>query len=244
MSLLTLTDLKSFRRDRIVLDGISLHIAAGEVVGLIGRNGAGKTTLMRAALGLIPFSGYSSLMQMGPRLRARHVAWLPQSREIAWPISVEALVALGRLPHEDTDPAPVTAALHRMDLEALRHRPATELSGGEQARVLIARTLAQQAPLLMADEPVAGLDPAHQIATMQVLGDLARGGHGVLVSIHDLGLAVRHCTRLIALDQGRIAADGPPREVLTPALLHRVFGITAHFEETPQGPIFQPLGTV
>ena len=222
MTLLTLRDFSVSQRNRTVIEGISTNVAAGEVVGLIGRNGAGKTTLMRAALGLIPSTGHSSLVEMTARERARHVAWLPQSREVAWPISVEALVALGRLPHGDRAVEPVENALARMDLAPLRHRPATELSGGEQARALIARTLAQQTPLLLADEPIAGLDPAHQIATMQVFSALAAEGHGVLVSIHDLGLAARNCTRLIALDGGSIAADGRPEDVLTPPLLREV----------------------
>jgi iron complex transport system ATP-binding protein len=128
-----------------------------------------------------------------------------------------------------------------MDLEGYRHRKATQLSGGEQARVLIARSLAQEAPLLMADEPTAGLDPAHQIATMQTFAALARTGQSVLVSLHDLGLAARHCTRIVMLHSGGIAADGPPRDVLTPDLIRAAFGISAYLQETPDGIIFQPL---
>jgi len=107
--------------------------------------------------------------------------------------------------------------------------------------VLIARALAQETPLILADEPIAGLDPAHQIATMALLRGLARGGQGILVSLHDLGLAARYCTRLVLLHRGLVAADGPPGEVLSPALLARVFGIRAHFTQTPDGPVFQPL---
>ncbi|MDX1786311.1 MAG: ABC transporter ATP-binding protein, partial [Roseovarius sp.] len=116
------------------------------------------------------------------------------------------------------------------------------LSGGEQARVLIARALAQETPLLLADEPIAGLDPAHQIATMQTFSRLAAEGKSVLVSLHDLGLAARHCTRLILLGQGRLIADGTPRDVLTPDNLGEVFGISAWFQDTEHGLVCQPLG--
>lgn len=251
MTLLSASNLSVTLRGRAVLSYVSLTIRAGEVVGLIGPNGAGKTTLMRSMLGLVPHQGQSSLTQMTPRARGRAVAWMPQTREIAWPVSVETVVTLGRTPHlapgqrpGDADSQAVTRALDRMELESLRTRTATRLSGGEQARVLIARALAQETPLLMTDEPIAGLDPAHQIGTMRCFADLARAGQSVLVSLHDLGLAARYCTRLIVLDKGQIKADGPPHAVLTPQLLRETFGITAWFEQTPQGPVFQPLEVV
>ncbi|WP_323005778.1 ABC transporter ATP-binding protein [Pseudorhodobacter sp.] len=251
MTLLSTSNLSVTLRGRAVLTDVSLTLAAGEVVGLIGPNGAGKTSLMRAALGLLPHRGASSLARMSPRDRGRAVAWMPQTREIAWPVSVETLVTLGRTPHlapgqrpSDADRAAVTRALDRMALGSLRHRTATRLSGGEQARALIARALAQETPLLMADEPIAGLDPAHQIATMHCFAGLAKGGHSVLVSLHDLGLAARFCTRLVVLDKGVIVADGTAQTVLTPQLLRDTFGITAWFETTSQGPVFQPLEVV
>jgi len=226
-------------------------VAEGEFVGLIGPNGAGKTTLMRAALGLLPHGGHSSLAALPPAARGRAAAWMPQARDIAWPVTVETLVALGRTPHLGgwqgigaADRAHVDAALDTMGLEPLRHRTATRLSGGEQAMALIARALAQQTPLLMADEPIAGLDPANQIATMKVFARLAGEGRAVLASLHDLGLAARHCTRLILLGEGGIAADGTPAEVLTPDNLARIFHVSAHYAQTPQGPVFQPLEVI
>ncbi|MBF9033062.1 ATP-binding cassette domain-containing protein [Rhodobacterales bacterium HKCCE2091] len=248
MSLLRVQNLSARRGLRAVLDRVGFTVEPGEVVGLVGRNGAGKTTLLRAALGLLPASGESSLAAMPPAARARHAAWMPQSREIAWPVTVETLVMLGRIPHlaagarpGDADRAAVAAALRRMDLDDLAHRPATELSGGEQARALIARVLAQDTPLILADEPVAGLDPGHQMAAMEEFRRLAAEGRAVVVSLHDLGLAVRHCSRLLLLHDGRIAADGPPRAVLTADNLARAFGIAAHFVDTARGPVFQPL---
>ncbi|WP_206599345.1 ABC transporter ATP-binding protein [Methyloceanibacter stevinii] len=246
--LLGLEYLTVFRGDRKVVDAVSLAVAAGEVVGLVGPNGAGKTTLMRGALGLLPHEGRSTLAALPTEARSRHAAWLPQAREIAWPVSVETLVALGRIPHgarwfadSHEDVRAVSAALAQMDLDGFRHRIATRLSGGEQARVLLARALAQETPLLLADEPIAGLDPAHQIATMEVFHALAGQGHAVMASLHDLGIAARFCTRLVMLDAGRLVADGPPGDVLSPARLRDVFGITAWRSETPEGLVIQPI---
>jgi iron complex transport system ATP-binding protein len=250
MSLLRLSDLCVSLRGRDVFRDVSLSIGAGELVGLIGPNGAGKTTLMRAALGLLPFEGESTLAALSQDARARQVTWMPQLREIAWPVSVEDVVMLGRMPHmttrtpTDADRQRTEEALARMDLLDMRHRAATRLSGGEQARVLIARALAQDTPLLMADEPVAGLDPAHQISTMQTFAALAQGGKSVLVSLHDLGLAARHCTRIVMLDEGGLVADGPPAEVLTPERIAQVFHITAWYRDTEDGPIYQPLEVI
>ena len=246
-TLLSLDGLTALRGECPVVDNVSVSIGAGECVGLIGPNGAGKTTLMRAALGLLPAKGASSLTALSPSERARAVAWLPQARDIAWPMTVETVVALGRIPHlprgtqlRTEDQAAVDAALAEMDLTDFADRLANQLSGGEQARVLIARALAQQTPLLMVDEPIAGLDPAHQIGAMESFAALAAEGKSVIVSLHDLGLAARHCTRILMLSQGRLVADGSPAEVLTPERLNTVFGIRVFYENTTQGPIFQP----
>ncbi len=250
MSLLALDAVTVLRGSRRVLDAVSLTIAPGEVVGLLGPNGAGKTTLLRAALGLQPASGAISLGdapldRLDARARALRAAYVPQDRSLAWAISVEALVALGRLPHRagaDADRAAVDAALADMDLGAFRGRPATELSGGERARALIARALAQDAPLLLADEPTAGLDPMHQLALMATLRRLAARGRGVLVALHDLGLAARWCDRLVLLRAGRLVADGPPETVLTADRLAAVYGVTAYLGRDAGGPLVVPTG--
>ena len=250
MTVLALSHLSVSRRGRAVLDDVSFSLGTGEVVGLIGPNGAGKTTLMRAALGLLPCTGQSSLARLPEAARARAAAWMPQAREIAWPVSVEDVVMLGRMPHHGVgrpgpaDRARVDEAICWMQLDDLRHRAATRLSGGEQARALIARALAQDTPLLVADEPIAGLDPAHQIATMQTFAALAGQGKSVLVSLHDIGMAARHCTRILMLAEGRLIADGPPGAVLSPARLAGVFGITAWYRDTDQGPVCQPLEVI
>ena len=249
--LLTLDKLTVRRGECPVVDGVSLSVAPGEFVGLIGPNGAGKTTLMRAALGLLPHEGASTLSALPEHDRARAAAWMPQARQIAWPMAVETLIALGRIPYlarggrmQAQDQAAVDRAIAQMGLEAYRNRTATQLSGGEQARVLIARALAQETPLLMADEPIAGLDPASQIATMQVFADLANAGRGVVASLHDLGLAARHCTRLVLLGRGQKLADGPPEAVLTAGNMQDAFGVRAFYQMTPDGPIFQPLEVI
>lgn len=251
MTLLDLQNLTVRRGECPVVDDASLTIQSGECVGLIGPNGAGKTSLLRGGLGLLPFEGTSNLAKLSPKDRAAQAAWLPQKREIAWPMSVERVVALGRLPYlargatlTDKDQTAVDAALTRMGLQNFRTRIATQLSGGEQARVLIARTLAQDTPLLMADEPIAGLDPAAQIATLEVFQTLAQEGHAVFTSLHDLSLAGRYCTRIVVIHEGRIVGDGQPEDILTPTTLEQVFRLKAEIIHTKDGPLVQPLGVI
>ena len=246
MSLMTLDKLSVFRGDCPVVDNVTLALEPGDFLGLIGPNGAGKTTLMRAALGILEHEGSSSLTALLQSDRAKQGAWLPQIREIAWGLSVRDLVGLGRLPFGpiQKNDAHVEAAIIKMDLGAFSDRIATQLSGGEQARVLIARALAQDTPILMVDEPTASLDPANQISTLKIFSELAQDGKGIISSIHDLGLAVRYCTKLALLDRGKLVAFGSADEVLTPDNLQTVFSIEAHYEKTKEGVIFQPLSVL
>ena len=246
MSLMTLDKLSVFRGDCPVVDNVTLALEPGDFLGLIGPNGAGKTTLMRAALGILEHEGSSSLTALSQSDRAKQAAWLPQIREIAWGLSVRDLVGLGRLPFGpiQKNDAHVEAAIIKMDLGAFSDRIATQLSGGEQARVLIARALAQDTPILMADEPTASLDPANQISTLKIFSELAQDGKGIMSSIHDLGLAVRYCTKLALLDRGKLVAFGSADEVLTPDNLQTVFSIEAHYQKTEEGVIFQPLSVL
>lgn len=252
MSLLSVSGLHASLGGKPVLKGLSFDIAAGEFVGLIGPNGAGKSTLLRAVLGLVGSEGRVAIAgretAMPAHGRARHIAYLPQDRDIAWPVSVELLVSLGRAPYRPAfaglsavDAEVIDRVMRRMEVDAFRNRPATELSGGEKARVLIARALAQDAPLLLADEPTAGLDPSHQIGLMRIFAELAAEGHGVVASMHELGLAARWCSRLILIADGVIVADGTPREVLTMERLRTVYGVEAYLGEAAGGIIVQPL---
>lgn len=253
MTLLALSSLSAELGGKTVLRDVALTVEEGEFVGLIGPNGAGKSTLLRTILGLTPSQGNIELggqaaASMSAAQRARLVSYLPQEREIAWPVTVERLVGLGRAPHLPpfarpgaADEAAVRDAMRRMDVEDFATRRATELSGGEKARVLIARALAQEAPLMLADEPTAGLDPAHQITLMRVFAGLAKEGRSVIACLHDLGLAARWCSRLVLLANGSIVADGPPRDVLTAARLRDVYGIQAYLGEDGGGLVVHPL---
>lgn len=251
-TLLELQGLQVDRSGRPILRGIDLAIPSGALVGLIGPNGAGKTTLLRAAAGLQPSRGRVAvsgrdLARIRPRERPRHFAYLPQEREIGWPLPVRAIVDLGRAALRRFGSAPsredidaVDRAIAACDIGHLEHRPASQLSGGERARTLIARALAQEAPLLLADEPVAGLDPAHRIALMQCLSALARDGGGVLVSLHDLGLAARWCDRIVVLNEGVLREDSEPVTALRESLLREVYGIQAHYARDQRGMIVVP----
>lgn len=237
MTMLSVKNLDVSLGRKAVLEAVSFEVREGEFIGLIGPNGAGKTTLLRALLGLTPSSGSISLN--GSDLRPMHVAdrakaisYLPQERDVAWPVTVRMLVSLGRSALKPVfagldsgDEAAIETAMQRMSVAEFASRPANELSGGERARALIARVLAQDTPIIMADEPVAGLDPAHQLELMEVFAGLAAEKKTVIASLHDLGLAAKYCTRLIVLDQGKLVADGMPEEVLTLQLLNKVYGI-------------------
>ena len=223
--------------DRTVLDAVDLALPTGGITAVVGPNGAGKSTLLRAFAGLAtPTSGEITLdgrpLAAYSRLElARALAYLPQERAVHWPLSARAVVALGRLPHRDVstieaDAAAVDSALAAMDIADLAERPVVELSGGERARVLVARALAQQTPLLLADEPTAGLDPAHALALFKLFTRLAAEGRTVVVALHDLSLAARFADHVILLANGRIAAAGPPADVLTPRHLEPAFGVT------------------
>ncbi|MDO8838919.1 MAG: ABC transporter ATP-binding protein [Parvibaculum sp.] len=223
---------------RVIRD-VSLAARDSAFIGLIGPNGAGKTTLVRAVAALIPHDGLIELdgqavAAMEPRARARAIAYLAQGAGSHWPLEVSRLVALGRLPHlapfrqpAPADEAAIARAMHLADVENFRGRDVLTLSGGERARVLLARALAVEAPLLLVDEPVASLDPYHQLGIMEVLRAYANEGRTVIAVLHDLSLAARYCDRLVLLDKGIVKADGRPDEVLTPANLEEVYRIRA-----------------
>ena len=239
------------------VSGVSAALEPGQLVGIIGPNGAGKSTLIRALLGLVRADGGAVSIDDTPIASlprkdvARRVAYLPQGQTLHWPLMVERLVALGRMPHlgplsrlSPEDEAMIDAALARADVLHLKGRIATELSGGERARVLLARALAVGAPALIADEPLAALDPGHQLDVMDLLKGEARAGSLVVTVLHDLGMAARYCDRLLLMDKGRLVADGKPMEVLTEQSLAQVYGISACIEADGEWPLILPTGRI
>lgn len=238
---------------RRVIDGLSIEVKPGELVAIAGANGAGKSTTLKLLAGLIaPEAGRVALDGKpvadfgGPEL-GRRIAYLPQDRTVHWALKSERVVALGRLPHRsfaagenDKDRAAINSAMARMDVAEFADRPIAKLSGGERARVLVARALAQEAEYLITDEPAAGLDPAHSLALFEELARLARDGHGVLTALHDLSLAARYATRIVLLKNGTCLADGPPARVLSKENLAAAFGIDAIVTEVSGIPVVMP----
>lgn len=222
-----------------ILKDVSVEFPTGQLIGLIGPNGAGKSTLLRALAGLQMLeSGNIELgrkqLQSIPRLElAKKVTYLPQTGECHWPMNVERVVMLGRHPHvdshhlDDVNMQAVEQAIKDTDIEHLIGRPVNELSGGERSRVMLARALATQSDVLLADEPIAALDPRHQLEVMSLLRSLAEKGRTVIVVLHELHLAMRYCQQLILLDEGRKVSGGLPKTVLSADTLKTVYGVDA-----------------
>ena len=240
---------------RVVLDGISARFRPGEVTAVVGPNGAGKSTLLACLAGLRrPGVGRVTLgdrpVQTLPhRERARHIGFLPQTPEVAWAVDVETLVGLGRTPHSgalgltEADHAAVQAALIQTRMTGLARRDVTTLSGGERARALLARVLAGEPSWLLADEPLAGLDPGHQLDTVDLLRAFAvESGHGVIMTLHDLGIALRLADRVVVLQGGCLIADAAPLEALTPAILAQAYGVEAAIMPGSAGPLIELIG--
>ncbi len=238
---------------RAVLHDFTAEIVPGEFVAVVGPNGAGKSTALKAVAGLIdPASG--RCMLNGHDLRGvkrrdigRAIAYLPQDRTVHWPLAAERVVALGRLPHRlfsagesQADRSAISSAMQRMDVLHLAQRPIVTLSGGERARVLVARALAQDAGYLIADEPTAGLDPAHTLHLFAEFVRLAREGRTVIAAIHDLSFALRFASRVILLKDGHVAADGPASQVLSRQRIAEIFGIETIVAEVEGIPVVIP----
>jgi iron complex transport system ATP-binding protein len=245
--------------DRDVLRGVDLDLHRGEVLGLLGPNGAGKTTLLRLAVralacdaGRVELEG-QDVKTLPRRSLARRLAVVPQDLHVPFPFTVGEIVLMGRAPHQGllgfestADVARARDALERLRVEHLADRVITELSGGERQLVLFARALAQDADVLLLDEPTAHLDLRHRIDVLVAVRELAREGRAALVVSHDLGLAARACDRLAVLADGELVAEGAPGAVIEPSLLDRVFGIDAQVIPGPDGaPLIVPsLGPV
>lgn len=223
-----------------ILTDISASIKKGEMVGLIGPNGAGKSSLLKCILGLREIKNGTILIDdkniedLSLKERAKKLAYAAQGAPVYWPLTVENIVGLGRVPHLNPwqklttdDQISIDQAMERTDCASLKGRLVTTLSGGERARVLLARVLATAAPYILADEPVASLDPAHQLQVMNILKNLSRNDNGVLVVMHDLSLALRYCDRIIVLKDGAMVGQDTPEVILSDDMLADVFGIRA-----------------
>lgn len=230
--------------ERTLVHDLSFTLAPGELLGLIGPNGAGKSTVLKAIAQLMPSRGDIRLhgedvRRLPARERARRIAYLSQEERLHWPLTVWDLVALGRYPHTEglgtardtAQRAAVARALHVAEAWDLRSRRVDTLSGGERARVRLARALAVDAPVLLADEPVAALDPRQRLRIMALLRAQCRLGISLIVVLHELTLASQFCDRLLLLEQGAPAALGRAAEVLTAALIQKVYGVQALFGE-------------
>jgi iron complex transport system ATP-binding protein len=242
---------------RDILDGVSIDFAPAQVTAIIGPNGAGKSTLLNCLAGLrrpdrgsVVLQG-ADLARMPHRERARRMAFLPQTPEINWAVDVRTFVGLGRTPHMGAfglgfeDQAAVEEALAVTGIEALAERVITTLSGGERARALIARALAGWADWLLADEPLTGLDLGHALDAVDLFRRLAdQDGKGVVLTLHDLPLAARVADRVIVLGEGRILADGPPLQALSPEVLAKAYGVKVRLIEGESGPVIDVVGRV
>lgn len=253
MSLLSCADLGVAIGSRAILSGVSLSLQPGKVTAIIGPNGAGKSTLLTCLAGLrAPSSGVVQLDGVGfnamkPRDRARRLAFLPQTPEIAWSVECRTLVELGRTPfigargQAAEDRTAVDRAMAAANVTAFAHRVVDTLSGGERARVLLARALAGEPEWLLADEPLTGLDPAHQLDAASLFRRLAGDGVGVIVTLHDLSMALRMSDRIIVLAEGGVLADEPPATALTPDVLRRAYGVEATLTQGPGGALIDVI---
>ena len=237
--MLAAENLTLLRGGRAVVEGLSASLVPGQITAIVGPNGAGKSSLLLGLAGLLaPVAGEvtldgTALAARAPTERAKAIGYLPQAPEIAWDVAVENLVALGRLPWRDRGTSAVEAALAALALEPLRYRPASQLSGGERARVLLARVLAGEPRWILADEPLAALDLAHQLGLIAHLGACAQAGQGVVVVLHDLAIAMNHADRVLVLKEGRLVADGPPQAALAPNIIAAVWGVSAEWLGAP-----------
>ena len=252
--MISVKSLQVCRDGREILHGLDVTFEAGNLIAVVGPNGAGKSTLLRALSGVAnEVSGEITVdgraLNAFDRTQLAHtVSYLPQDHHVSWPISVRRIVALGRLPYVSSlaqlspdDALHVDQAMQAMAVTHLTDRAATTLSGGELARVLVARLLAQNTQILLADEPAAGLDPSHGLALFEHFRNLADSGRLVIVAMHDLSSALRYCDQVLLLKDGQSVAYGPARDVLTRGFVERAYGVTASIGEVDGVPVVLPV---
>lgn len=240
-TILAAENLSLVRGSMNVLHSVDAQLEPGRITAIVGPNGAGKSSLLMALAGLLdPVEGRVTLggrpiASLASRERARLLGYLPQGGGIAWDVALETMVGLGRMPHRDSRKEPIDAAISALELDHLRGRPVSRLSGGETARALLARVLAGEPRWILADEPLAALDLAHQLTLVSHLKNSAKSGTGISIVLHDLALAMNHADHVIVLDKGKLAADAPPQEALSPDLIARVWGVKVKWIGEPGG---------
>ncbi len=254
MSLLNATSLGYRIGELPILRGVDFEVSEGELVGLIGPNGAGKSTLLRLltqvespSAGEILFDG-KAIAQLSNEARARRIGYLVQGATAQWPFSVEKLVGLGRIPYQkwwqqasSEDHEKVLQAMQITETLAYRNRIVTTLSGGEHTLVMLARIMATEPQLIFADEPVAALDPYHQLHVMEVLRNHASDHRAAVVVLHDLNLAARFCDRLYLLNHGALYCSGNTTEVLSAENIATVYGVKSRIDRNEQGLSVTPI---
>lgn len=232
---LSAQDLSINRGGIAVVKSVSAALDPGTITAIVGPNGAGKSSLLMGLAGLLfPASGTvrlgeDALGDLTVQTRAKAIGYLPQNADIAWDVAVEVLVSLGRLPHRDRGQEAIERAIRALALEDLRHRPVSRLSGGEKARALLARVLAGESQWILADEPLAALDLAHQLALISHLKRCAQEGQGVVIVLHDLAIAMNHADRVLVLRDGELIADGDPPHALGEATIARGWDVSARW---------------
>ncbi|ODU20713.1 MAG: ABC transporter [Sphingomonas sp. SCN 67-18] len=251
---LTANEISLILAGRTVLDGVSAQLERGRVTAILGPNGAGKTSLLRTLIGLTaPSSGTAMLddqpiAAIPPAQRARRIGYLAQNAPLAWNVIARDVVALGRSPYRAPfaaagadDRAAIDAAIAATDLTRLADRPTGELSGGERARVMLARVLAGTPEWLVADEPLASLDPAHQVDVLLRLRAVADAGSGVILVLHDLTHAARIADDIVLMRNGRVVAAGVAASVLTGDWLRQAYDIDFRIVETGRDRVIVPV---
>ncbi len=255
MSLLEIAGLRfAYPGREAVLHGIDVRVEGPELIAIAGPNGAGKSTLLDMIAGQrTPLAGECRIAghtvhRMERAALCRQVAHVPQQIPVDVPFTVEEVILTGRLPHghglyeSDADRAALEEAMAKTRLEEFRGRRFATLSGGEKQRVLVAAAVCQQAPVLLLDEPGAHLDPENEAQLWELLRDLRRGGHLILMVTHHLGLAAQNAERVWLLHRGRLAADAPPCEAMRPEALERIFHVPFHWHQNEQGRVFLTYG--
>lgn len=255
MSTLAAHDLLVRLGGKAAVDGVSATFRSGAVTAILGPNGAGKSTLLACLAGLRRPQGGRALLEdrdvlsMPPRRRAQMIGFIPQTAEVAWAVEARILVGLGRTPFIGSsglsieDAAAIERAMQAAGVTALADRDVTTLSGGERGRVLIARALAGDPQWLLADEPLTGLDPGHQLDAGELFRRMAHEeGRGVILTLHDLSLAARIADRIIIMAAGRVLADGPPAEALSTEVMRQAYGVDARVTDGEGGPLIEIVG--